>query len=253
MDPDGSELMMAIHDGDITRVAAALAGRAHEQVPLDQIMDTARVSAVCWAASRGHAEILSLLIAAGFDINRPTGDGETPLMIACENGHVEAVTILLAAGAYLESPGGSASAPLCRASWSGVAELTRLLLAAGAEIEAAGENGPTALWMASVRGHEEIVATLIAAGANVNWVATEDDMSVVAVASQAGHSAIVRLLVDAGADLNWSSDDGLTALDLASRENQIATVKLLWECRLRAWQRASAADFAPATSCPLRP
>jgi ankyrin repeat protein len=50
------------------------------------------------AVGQGSAAVAALL-ADGADVNEPTADGETPLVVACILGHTEVVTTLLAANA----------------------------------------------------------------------------------------------------------------------------------------------------------
>jgi ankyrin repeat protein len=51
------------------------------------------------AARLGRDEIVSLLIAAGANVNAPDGDNMSPLLHACANGHARIVDMLLKAGA----------------------------------------------------------------------------------------------------------------------------------------------------------
>ena len=58
------------------------------------------------AVSKGDANIVSLLVEAGADIEARTGymsNKETPLLIAARRGHKEIVSILLEAGADIEA------------------------------------------------------------------------------------------------------------------------------------------------------
>ena len=50
-------------------------------------------------------KILSLLVTAGADVNKPEHDGATPLDYACTNQHPEAVRALIAAGADVNAKG----------------------------------------------------------------------------------------------------------------------------------------------------
>ena len=51
------------------------------------------------AASNGHGEIVSRLVAAGADLNAPDRNGRTPLYTAASNGHSHATLALLIGGA----------------------------------------------------------------------------------------------------------------------------------------------------------
>lgn len=62
--------------------------------------DESGLAAIHWAADRGHANILDLLLTHGADVNLIDGDcGQTALHYAVSCGHVESVKILLKHGA----------------------------------------------------------------------------------------------------------------------------------------------------------
>ncbi|MDP1525299.1 MAG: ankyrin repeat domain-containing protein [Rhodocyclaceae bacterium] len=54
-----------------------------------------------YAAFEGRAEIISLLLAGGADINLKAPNGQSALMLAAKRGHLEAVRILVGANADL--------------------------------------------------------------------------------------------------------------------------------------------------------
>jgi len=88
--------------------------------------------ALIWAASRGHAETVRLLLSAGARANIQSNDGQTALMRACDNGRVE---------------------------------IAAVLVGAGADVNLATENGVTALKLATLMDHPEIIELLLQAGA----------------------------------------------------------------------------------------
>ncbi|CAN0394631.1 unnamed protein product, partial [Laminaria digitata] len=52
-----------------------------------------------WAASFGHADLCSLLLNEGADVNRCNNEGTTPLHEASKGGHADVVRLLLEQGA----------------------------------------------------------------------------------------------------------------------------------------------------------
>lgn len=56
-------------------------------------------TAMHYAALRGHAGVLALLLDAGGDINAASENGTTPLMMAASEGRIDAVALLLRRGA----------------------------------------------------------------------------------------------------------------------------------------------------------
>jgi hypothetical protein len=81
--------------GDAAALAAALRQGGLSAASADEKGNTA----LLWACRGGHAETISLLLAAKADPNAANRDGETPLMWACYYGQLRAVELLLAAGA----------------------------------------------------------------------------------------------------------------------------------------------------------
>lgn len=61
--------------------------------------DSAKATALMWAASVGYGEIVQLLLQAGADVNLKNRGGYTALMIAEFNGYKNVVRSLQKAGA----------------------------------------------------------------------------------------------------------------------------------------------------------
>lgn len=71
-----------------------------ELVGLLNKRDESGLAAIHWAADRGHASILDLLLTHGADVNSIDGDcGQTALHYAVSCGHIESVRVLLKHGA----------------------------------------------------------------------------------------------------------------------------------------------------------
>jgi hypothetical protein len=89
------DLLAAVRKGDVAAVKALLDGG----VPVDTKFRYDR-TALSFAADRGHADIVTLLLDRGANVNAPdTFYKATPLVWAAQNEHVDAVKILLARGA----------------------------------------------------------------------------------------------------------------------------------------------------------
>ena len=80
-----------------------------------------------------------MLLRAGADINQACEGGynchnaSTPLYLAVQNGHdLNAMECLIRAGADVNKPRGDGATPLCCASWEGHVAQTKMLLTAGA-------------------------------------------------------------------------------------------------------------------------
>ena len=117
-------------------------------------------TAVLWAVTEGHAEVVEELIKAGADFQTALESGFTPLLFAVRNGHAGVVTTLVKVGADVNQriepqpewqhrgygaqlrPGGT---PLHVAVENGHFELAAYLLELGADPDAADPAGYTAL------------------------------------------------------------------------------------------------------------
>jgi ankyrin repeat protein len=89
-----------------------------------------------WAASRGRAETVRLLVESGAKVNLQSTDGHTALMRASDNGHLEIV---------------------------------QLLLDGGADVNIETERGITALMLAELKHHPKVTEVLKKAGAQQQW------------------------------------------------------------------------------------
>jgi ankyrin repeat protein len=119
------------------------------------------------ATVRGQTEIASILIQAGFDINKPTRAGSTYLHDAALKGQRKMVQLLLDRGARLDALNLSGGTPLHDAALGGSTEVIDLLLNRGAKVDVKErESGATALMLAASIGRADAVAVLLRRGAN---------------------------------------------------------------------------------------
>ncbi len=212
------------------------------------------------AAGAGHAEIVSLLIAAGTETGegpeyvtplhtaawagdvamaellldagapvdgRSAGFGNTPLHAAAERGHVEMVELLIARAADVnaEQPTGR---PIFRA-YGGPADfpaVTRALLAAGADADVMNSYDDTPLGMAILTGRVGETRALIEAGVDLE-ARCSADAKPLAMAAGRGLTEIVEELLAAGADPMAPGEGGATALHLAAEFGHCETVRAL--------------------------
>jgi ankyrin repeat protein len=212
------------------------------------------------AALNGNAEILSLLIDAGADVNAPqTINGDTALMIAARTGVAAAVQVLLDAGARIEAAetwGGTT--PLMWAVNENQLDVISLLLAHGANVNAvsrfvAPDNGRgfegsplrarqpdekgavqgatgefTPLIFAAREGFVDAARLLVAAGADVNAIAA-DGKDALAMAIFNGHYAFANLMIDSGATVDKADARGFTPLFWAvDRRNMETAPNFPW-------------------------
>ncbi|KAG0089523.1 Glycerophosphocholine phosphodiesterase, partial [Podila epicladia] len=138
-------------------------------------LDTDGITPVIYAVSRGHANVLKVLVEEGGikDVDA-VNDAytHTPLSIACRLGHVEAAKLLIQYGANPDAQDEDGESCLIIAAKNGHVNCVRLLLE-GPQRRASLElreryYGWTALHLAAIENHPEVVRILLEAGANPN-------------------------------------------------------------------------------------
>ncbi|XP_047101155.1 TD and POZ domain-containing protein 1-like [Schistocerca piceifrons] len=114
------------------------------------------------AAGEGAVEEVRLLFAAGADVGARDGGGLTALHWAAERGHAAVVQLLLLLSAASDPNARDqrGRTPLHWAAWWGHAEAAAALLQAGADRGAADELGRTPLDIARLCNHQQIVEML---------------------------------------------------------------------------------------------
>jgi len=155
-----------------------------------------------FAARQGHTDSVRSLLAAGADINAPTGDGTTPILISTINGHFDLSQYLLDQGADATIASEAGATPLYATINMAYAprtlypqptafrqqrvtylELMEALLDAGVDVNArltkkiwysgynfdqsnVNETGGTAFWRAAYASDIEAMRLLVARGAD---------------------------------------------------------------------------------------
>ena len=203
--PDATPLFEAIRSGDVGAIKALVAADAS----LACAKNAAGVSAVLFSVYTGRREIRDFLLAHGATLE---------LHDAAAVGDLARLEQLVAADPLLaksHSPDGFPVVAL--AAVFGHLEAARYLAANGADIDAVATNGSgyTALTGAVASGHTAIVEWLLAEGADPNYRYAAG-YSPLLTAAPNGHLAIVELLLAHGADTHAVTNEGKTAVFLAT-------------------------------------
>ncbi|MBR2127063.1 MAG: ankyrin repeat domain-containing protein [Akkermansia sp.] len=177
------------------------------------------------AASDNNPEQLTLLIAAGADVNKGDESERTPLLLAAERGYTECVRLLLAApGIDVNKADKDGETPLYWAACYGRTECVKLLLAApDIDINKADKDGETPLYWAAWHGHTECVQLLLAAtGINVSeW----NPLSLAIIADNT--EQLRELLTAPDINVNQADNGGETPLYWAACYGRTESVKQL--------------------------
>jgi len=129
-----SPLCDAVFDGELRRVAAALARFSRHDLTAQLVAVDARGMAVLsFAAALGHADVASALLEAGAAVDAVDSGGWTALFFAIKAGHAGVMALLLERGASVAALAADGATVLHVAHQFSV----RAALNAGADVELA--------------------------------------------------------------------------------------------------------------------
>ncbi|MHB9133013.1 MAG: ankyrin repeat domain-containing protein [Armatimonadota bacterium] len=130
-------------------------------------MDEQGITPLHYAATEGHAAVVSLLLDYGATVNvkATRWGGRTPLHKAAEGGHAEVASLLLTRGADLHSKNRNGRTSLHLAAGRGHATIAQLLLQRGTEVNARDTDGKTPLHLAAT---PEVAQILLQHGAQLD-------------------------------------------------------------------------------------
>ena len=165
-------------------------------------------------------------LAAGATVNSRNRLGESALIVVLKQERADLATVLLDAGADVNQAAINGITPLMAASFAGQDEIVKRLLAQGANPRPVDRLQKTAMVYAAGEGRTGIVKMLIDAGIDPNAVYA-NDLTALMWAAGFGKTATVRALLDAGADPARKDNRGKTAADIAREQGFSETVALL--------------------------
>lgn len=151
-----SGLMLAVREPSL-KVAEVLAGWPQTKVEVRNDKDE---SPLMLAALKGHLALVKKLVERDADVNKT---GWTALHYAASGGHTQVIDFLLENSAYIDAESPNGTTPLMMAAMYGSPESVKLLIQAGADLNVKNMVGMTALDFA-VRADRQNSKELIETG-----------------------------------------------------------------------------------------
>uniref|UniRef100_A0A2K5IW38 Uncharacterized protein n=1 Tax=Colobus angolensis palliatus TaxID=336983 RepID=A0A2K5IW38_COLAP len=123
--------------------------------------DQDRRTALHWACSAGHTEIVEFLLQLGVPVNDKDDAGWSPLHIAASAGRDEIVKALLGQGAQVNAVNQNGCTPLHYAASKNRHEIAVMLLEGGANPDAKDHYEATAMHRAAAKGNLKMIHILL--------------------------------------------------------------------------------------------
>jgi ankyrin repeat protein len=187
----------------------------------------ASAAAESWCSFGSSPEIAELLIK---HVNISSSEGITPLIYYASLGQADMVSVLLRNGADLNASSGAAVLNIAVKAESVV--VIELLVQHGVDVTFICPDGVSALHLAACNDRVDIAIFLITHGSNVSAFFTVGTHGTsLMVAADRSRLEMVRLLIENGADLNTKEKGGLTALMLAIKAGAgwLAREEFFWK------------------------
>ncbi|XP_048246507.1 kinase D-interacting substrate of 220 kDa B-like [Haliotis rufescens] len=182
-----------------------------------------------WACYGGYADIVEHVVSKSMvDINRRGQDGRTPLMWAARHGKLDIFNFLLSKGrlpSEVDKDGDNILLLACSGGNVDIVKYVLSLKTVGTNCR--GQSDRTPLMVAAYKGHENIFDELLKEGADVTLVDEAGD-NVLHSACQGGHVDIVRRVLELGnVEINKQGQYHRTPLMTAARLGHKAVFDLL--------------------------
>jgi ankyrin repeat protein len=234
-----SRLSMAAMEGDRATVQTLLKQGADVNAPQGD-----GSTALHWASDREDLEMAQMLVKAGADVNAKTRLGDiTPLLMAAKAGNAAILDLLIQAGADVTAVSTTGTTPLMVAAASGKTDAVKVLLNSGIDVNAKDIfQGQTALMFAAALNRADVIKLLVDRGADVNAVSLVPDpvkRNPPARAQNGQRGQAPRQEGDpppqnaarGGRGGGVLALGGMTALQFAARDGQMAAVQVLVAAR----------------------
>jgi cytohesin len=166
---------------------------------------------------RQYAEIVSLLLANGADINAKDSYNRTPLLLSLGLGYSDMAKLLIAKGADVNAKDKGETTPLLSAALDNNKDMEKLLMAKGAKVD---------IFTASAMGDIERVKGFL--NSNPSMInATQGVFTPFHAAAFSGQTEMMKFLMGKGADVNAGYPEKQTPLYWAAYKGHLDAAELL--------------------------
>jgi ankyrin repeat protein len=205
--------------------------------------DIAGNTALQYAASEGHADVVLVLLDRHANVNQRCSSG-TALHQGAINGHIDVVAALLSKDADIEITDENQRTPLHVAAWAGQKEMVFELLSRGADIYAKDKENCNVLHLASSGGHTQLITMLLQRIELQNRMVfmnspDKSGQTPLHHATSGGHKDGVSVLLNEGANIEARENTGKTALHFSVFMGRQEVVRLLLQHRANPKSRAN--------------
>ncbi|XP_061630929.1 ankyrin repeat domain-containing protein 27 isoform X3 [Phyllopteryx taeniolatus] len=206
------KLLRAVADADVQMVHYLLEWADEDEA--DASSAASLCHPLCQCASCAPAHKARAVPSGALSVTSANVDGVTPLHVSCMYGHAELTTLLVRRGADVNARTDCKATPLHLASQNDHLQVVKFLLECNAKLNKKDQYGNTALIHACLHGNLDTAATLVQSEALVN-VRNRQGNTALHCAVRASQRALVEMLLSAGASPHLRNKKHRTPLDTA--------------------------------------
>lgn len=184
------------------------------------------------AASRGHANVVEVLVLNGARIDDQGGFYGNALQAAAYEGHRTVAELLLKNGAALDGKGGYYGTPFHAAACKGFRDIVQLFLDNGASIDISGTYWSNStqqtmkgnvIFAALTEGHKELAEMLLQKSDNIK----QRDKRIIMIAASRDYEKILDMCLNQSEDVGTLGSEVNSALPMACSAGHEGIVRKL--------------------------
>ncbi|KAH9277194.1 hypothetical protein BSLG_002341 [Batrachochytrium salamandrivorans] len=188
------------------------------------IRDHRQRTPIMWAALKGNAETLRILLEAGVN---PNDEDDKKIT----GGHAHCASLLLEHGAGVDVQNSDQRSALFLAAQYSHGETVNILIQHGANVNLLDRDRRSPLHWAALCGHLSVISLLISCRATIDMVDSEGKTPLHCAAYN-GHTKVLGFLAKNGAVPDHKDNEGVSALHWATCGNYLDCVHMLLQLRV---------------------